>query len=63
MIDDLLDEPDYDEYEPSCHLCGDSGKVVAADGYHEYLGYSDVPCSCPAGFKWVGTLGPRSPPW
>jgi hypothetical protein len=34
---------------------------VAADGFHEYLGYDYVPCHCAAALKWVGKLGPSVP--
>lgn len=37
---------DEDDYEPECRRCWDSGLVVAMDGFHEYLGYSHVPCNC-----------------
>jgi len=33
------------------------------DGFHEYLGYSYVPCNCEAGIQWIGLLGPALPPW
>jgi len=59
MHDDYYD--DDDEVcmdEPNCPICNDSGKVVADDGYHEYLGYCDIPCRCMAGDKWRGRLGP-----
>lgn len=45
--------------EPLCPDCHDKGKVVAADGYHEYLGYNEVPCHCQNAFKWIGQLGPH----
>ena len=44
------DEPD-DDREIECWTCHDSGRVVAADGYHEYLGYSYLPCpDCMGGY-------------
>jgi hypothetical protein len=38
------DDDEYEEREPDCYHCGDSGKVIAADGYHEYIGYDYIPC-------------------
>lgn len=45
-IEDLMG--DWDEHEddlrPDCTTCNDTGRIVAADGYHEYLGYDYLPC-------------------
>jgi hypothetical protein len=53
------DEDDCDEREIECFRCYDTGKVIAMDGYHEYLGYDYVPCSCREGMRWIGQLGPK----
>lgn len=58
-FDYLDDEPE--DREPECWHCHDTGRVVAADGYHEYLGYSYLPCPhCQFGATQVGD-GPKSP--
>ena len=38
------DLDDDDPMIPDCLECGDTGLIVAADGYHEYLGYDYLPC-------------------
>lgn len=53
-------EDDRDE-DTRCPRCGDSGQIPAADGYHEYMGYSYLPCpDCPRGCDVIPD-GPRSP--
>jgi hypothetical protein len=42
-LEDLIGERE-DDLGPDCDACGDTGRIVAADGYHEYLGYSYLPC-------------------
>lgn len=37
------DEPE-EEQEIECVRCNDSGRVVANDGYHEYIGNGYMPC-------------------
>lgn len=65
MSIDLEDfEDDYDpDYEPHCLACNDSGKIVADDGYHEYLGNSHIPCRCSSGTQWIGMLRPNPLNW
>lgn len=65
--EDWYDDYYHDEYDrevdPECWNCMDSGRIVAADGYHEYLGYSYLPCPhCTAGVGLVGD-GPNNPFW
>lgn len=58
-------DDEYEDYcgdEIQCWDCKDTGKVVAADGFHEYLGYDYIPCRCVAGVRWIGQLGPTPPP-
>lgn len=64
MSEDFYDDDErYDEYpEPNCFECNDTGRVVAADGYHEYLGYDYLPCSvCHRGLDWVGKCANDAP--
>lgn len=72
----MSDDDFYDEYcpvcgddqpcscpsePPECDRCGDTGQIVAADGYHEYLGYDYLPCpDCQFGATMTGD-GPRKP--
>ena len=45
---------EYPEEEEHCPTCHDTGRIVAADGYHEYLGYDYLPCpNCSKGVTYV----------
>ena len=61
-IPDSWDDDDDQCSAPECDRCGDTGKIIADDGFHEYLGYTDMPCpNCQAGMRWIGILGPTRP--
>jgi len=59
----MNDHDEEEDFEPNCYRCHDTGQIPAMDGFHEYLGYSYVPCSCAAGVQRIGLLGPSLPPW
>lgn len=55
-IEEFESDPDW---EPNCNKCMDTGKIIAADGYHEYLGYDYLPCTCQAAQDFV-PMPPKS---